>query len=332
MTLQNITDYHRDTRYASKSALDILDRSPWEYWLKKVLPYTPGGPEQIDRIVPHHVRLEWADQDKKRHFVVGDALDRLLLEPEKFQTDFYVGTAHSRATNAGKAEAAQLHASNPGKRWISPDEKRDIFAMRDAILASPWASLVTGRNGAQQTVTWTDPGTGILCKCRPDFRTLLDTSPPKAGQEDTRLRNHQGQVVDELVCDLKTIDGLSKWPAHVEDFNYDKQDAFYLDGCNQAEIEQIEQQASGHDWLSGDFTRRPLVRMFLFLIVDTEWPHPTMVRTLPPDAEAIGRMKYQRSLETLARCRQTNTWPQAAGDWSETAMPAWYFHKHRNTI
>lgn len=330
MSLENITQYHRDTLYASKSALDLLDTSPWLYYLKKVLPNTPGGPEQLDRLVPAHVRIQWAEQNESRHFVIGDALDRMVLEPEKFQSDFYVGTAHSRATREGKAEAAQLRASNPGKRWISPDEFRDIQAMAMAIHTSPYGALVAGRNVAQQTVMWTDPGTGILCKCRPDFRVLLDTSPPKPGEPDTRMRNHAGQVIDEINFDLKSIESLKKWPAHVDDFGYDKQHAMYLDGCNQAEAEQIAADASDHDWLSGDFTRRPLVRIFAFLIVDTNWPHDVMVRTLPPDAEDIGRMKYQRNLETLQQCRQTNTWPRAAGDWQETAMPTWYFHKHRN--
>ncbi len=302
--LSLIHDYHRDATYASKSALDILNRSPYEYYLKKVLPELIANGKERDP-VPFHVRQEWAKEGQKRHFVIGDALDRLLLEPHKFQADFYVGTAHSLNTKEGKAEAQHLAMQNPNKRWLSPDEMRDIKGMRDAIMRSPFAGFVNPAT-SQHTYKWVDHATGIKCKCRPDWTVELDILEPQPWQPDTRLRLADGRLVEEIIFDLKSIDNIGKWAKHVADFRYDVQNAFYLDGVN-----------AYHD--DGK------ARAFAFMIVEVEWPHRVMVRTLPDEAVQIGRLKYRQDLAVLSECRASGVWPDGGNTWELTQMPPWYY-------
>jgi len=60
---------------------------------------------------------------------------------------------------------------------LPADDYRRCLAIRDAVHAHPVAAKLLRGCKFETTVEWTDPSTGIACKCRPDAvkkRTLVD--------------------------------------------------------------------------------------------------------------------------------------------------------------
>lgn len=295
----NIAQYHADTTHASKSALDILNRCPAEYYFRKI--------DLTSTAVPAHVREEWNDPEKGRHFTIGNAVDCLVLEPHTFQQRFFVTTDKDRRYKEGRDDHAKLCRENAGKDWVSPKEFRDIKAMAKAVTDS-WLSVFVDQTRSQTTFKWEDPDTGILCKCRPDWLRAIDEDFLADLPWDWAqfLGKH-----DEIVFDLKTLDG--RWEQHVVDYRYYVQQAFYLDGIEAATMDGKR-------------------RMFAFMVVETTWPYRVSVRTLPEEAVRIGRAEYQQNLETLSECRASGEWPIGGGEWSETQLPVWWMAKNRNSI
>ncbi len=302
----NLTDYHRDTTHASKSKLDVLHRSPFEYALRFLYP----------ELIPAHAKAFRPDENA-RHFVIGQALDDVITSNIPLSEKYFRGTSLPRNTTEGKTAHAKAIADNHGKKWLSPDEWEQVQGMAKAIRQSPFYSLIDTTR-SQNTITWTDATTGLPCKCRPDWIKAFDT--PELQQW---LWDEVGIQADEIIFDLKTIEGLQAWPKHVADYRYHVQDALYLDGVNA-------------------FYNDGKTRVFAFMVVDVNWPHPVMVRTLPAEAERVGRSEYQQDLQTLAACRSIqlpasptlvqveSAWPHVAGDWSETVMPSWWMFQNRN--
>ena len=295
MNLTKIADYHADTTHASKSALDLFARSPLEYYARKIDP----------SVAPPHVREQWDSSERERHFIVGDALDRWLLQHKLWQDDFFVTTHLDRRYKEGRDDHKKRVTENAGKRWVSPKEMADIKLMAEAVLASPYASCVVPAT-SQETHTWTDAGTGMLCKCRPDWRQPIQREPTFP--------------YDEVIWDLKSIDSLANWVKHVIDYKYYVQCPMYLDGV----------EASTNDGKS---------RMFAFMLVEKEWPYRVGVRTLPDEAIRIGRDEYRRNLAGLKECRETGIWPSSGIDRNgdrltdqlELPMPAWWLALNRNS-
>lgn len=304
--MKDLQDYHRDTTHASKSKLDVLHRSPLEYALRFLYP----------QLIPAHAKAFRPDENA-RHFVIGQALDDVVTSNIQLSSKYFRGTSLPRNTTEGKTAHAKALSDNHGKKWLSPDEWEQVQGMAKAIRNSPFHSLIDTTR-SQNTITWTDPATGLPCKCRPDWIKSFETP-------DLRdwLWNEIGIQADEIVFDLKTIEGMLSWPKHVADFRYHVQDALYLDGVN-------------------TFFNDGKTRVFAFMVVDVNWPHPVMVRTLPAEAERVGRSEYQQDLQILAACRAIQlpasptlaqveqAWPHVAGDWAETIMPSWWMFQNRN--
>lgn len=302
----NLTDYHRDTTYASKSKLDVLHRSPFEYALRFLYP----------QLIPAHAK-SFRPDDNARHFIIGQALDDVVTSNIQLSEKYFRGTSLPRNTTEGKAAHAKAITDNQGKTWLSPDEWEQVQGMAKAIRQSPFSPLIDTTR-SQQTITWTAPDTGLLCKCRPDWIKSFESPELRAW-----LFDEIGIEADEIVFDLKTIEGLQSWPKHVADFRYHVQNSLYLDGVQQ-------------------YFDDGKTRVFAFMIVDVNWPHPVMVRTLSPETERVGRSEYQQDLQVLSTCRSVQlpssptlaqvetAWPHVAGDWSETVMPSWWLFQNRN--
>ena len=322
-----IKDYHADTTFASKSALDILNRSPWEYYCKKLFPAMQQQNPLLRDPVPQHVREEWNDPAKSRHFVIGNAVDCLILEPHTWNQRFFVTTDRDRRTSGGKAEHQDIVRANVGKEWLTPSEKRDVDAMVAAVKSS-WLHFFVDQARTQNTFKWTDP-IGIQCKCRPDWLLTIDDNlwarflDEFPGEHDllrylmhecmgldSNNQPHGLSSYDEIICDLKTLNG--SWPSHVVDYRYYVQAPFYLDGIDAA---------------MNDGKRRG----FMFMVVGVEWPNRVDIQTLPEAALRIGRSEYQRNLATLLECRETGEWPKPGDAFQQTEMPSWFMFKHRNS-
>lgn len=136
----------------------------------------------------------------------GTALHAAVLEPELFDAQYAVFEG-DRRTTAGKQAYADLVARN--KSIITSADSDAITSMTAAVSSHPMASGLLRSGRAEDSVFWTDPETGLPCKCRPDWwRT------------------------DGIVVDVKTTEDASPagFAKSVAAFRYHVQAAHYLAG------------------------------------------------------------------------------------------------------
>jgi hypothetical protein len=141
----------------------------------------------------------------------GRMLHEAVLEPERWADGHAVEPAGiNKRTNAGKEELAAFEAENKGKHIITRDEADKIAAVQRACRSHIGArTILTAADGvAEQSVWWTDPMTGVLCKCRPDWWTSL------------------------VLADLKTCESAEQraFSRAIYNYGYHMQAAFYADG------------------------------------------------------------------------------------------------------
>lgn len=106
----------------------------------------------------------------------GIAAHKYILEPDTFWQEYALTPEVDRRTKAGKEEWNAYIAGLGDKTGLSYKDYITIEDMSNAIKANPTASeLLQGKH--EVPVTWTDPETGELCKCRLDCihgRTIVD--------------------------------------------------------------------------------------------------------------------------------------------------------------
>lgn len=194
---------------------------------------------------------------------------------------------------------AQWLANNASRVVLTQEEWDQLHQMRDAALAHPAArALLTGRPGvAEHSIYWTDPDTGLLCRCRPDF-----------------LRD-DGVIVDVKTCEDASLEGftrsIAKWRYHV-------QAAFYMDG-----IEQAQREVRAPDWCV------PKPRAFVFLAVEKGARvvdgQALGVATYVLDSESLaaGRIEYTQDLLAVRDSQAANLWPGYSTTIESISLPAW---------
>lgn len=107
--------------------------------------------------------------------MLGRAVHAMMFEPESFWATHVVTDIKRRGTK----EWTALEAANPGKTILKRDENEEALAQVDALRSCPLVADYLDGAVFEQTVTWTDPATGIPCKARLDWvnprtRTLID--------------------------------------------------------------------------------------------------------------------------------------------------------------
>lgn len=158
--------------------------------------------------------LEWAkncpvDKEKLKTLDFGDAMHAICLEPERLRADFAVLPPLNLRTNIDKERKREFEKENAHKKIISADDYTKLSLMFESVMAHPYArSLLEDPGISEQSYYWTDPDSGVLCKCRPDRK--LHNLP--------------------ILVDVKTTDLLSKFKFSIDDYRYYVQDPFYSDG------------------------------------------------------------------------------------------------------
>lgn len=251
-------DYHSGEGY-SKSQLDMVAESPGLLgWAKK-------APRDISSKASN----------------LGTALHTLLLEPELFSKQFVcepVGT--ERKSNVGKANAQLFEdeVARLGQSILKIEELDMLHAQADSVMAHPEArALLESKVGkAELSAYWTDPETGLLCRCRPDW-----------------------WAYPEVIVDVKTTDYPAAYPfgKSVFDYRYHVQDSFYTDGCSIASGTQVDEF------------------LFLAVGKKREMGrYPVHLHRLAPRAKDLGRHLYQQDLNTIVSCTEhigsdASLWP-----------------------
>lgn len=249
----------------SKSHLDLIARSPLHYWARYLDP---------NRVTP-----ETSPQMR-----LGTALHTHVLELSRWDEEIAVAPAINRLTKAGKEEWAAFVAEAASKTVITADDAAQVMTMGRAVMRHPAAAMLLGLPGkAETTHMWTDPATGLECKCRPDWLTDDGT----------------------IVVDLKTTKdaSLRGFKQSVANYRYHVQAAWYLHGL---------EQATG---------RRP--DQFIFICVESTAPYATAVYAADAEMIERGHEQAMRDLAKLAKCRAAGSWPSYSEQIEPIGLPGW---------
>lgn len=139
----------------------------------------PGiSKSHLDRIAPPNSPLHYWNvylnperepTEATPEMLKGTAIHTAILEPDLFPAQVVESPAFNRRTKDGKAEAEAFAQANAGKIILDPEDYQDCLAVRDAVHRHPLAGSLLRAGKVEQSFFATDPTTGELIKCRPDF-------------------------------------------------------------------------------------------------------------------------------------------------------------------
>ena len=221
----------------------------------------------------------------KKTFDLGHAAHKLVLGEGP---DLEVVEGARWDTKAAKAHVAEIRER--GGVPLKQPEFDQVQAMAAALRAHPLAGplLAPGTGLAEQSLYWTDPGTGVRCRVRPDW-----------------LKQLPGLTlcVDYKSCADASPQAVSR---AIRDRSYHQQDAFYIDGITAV--------------LAPEQVR------FIFVFQSKTAPYLITVRELTQQDRDIGRARNDRALRIYAECESTGIWPDWTGTVTEIpqiGMPSW---------
>lgn len=197
---------------------------------------------------------------------------------------------------------AEWLRNNSQRIVLSLEVWQQLHRMRDAVMAHPTARALLSKPGvAERSVYWTDPATGLLCRCRPDWWIT-----------------QEGIVVDVKTTDDASPEGfarsIAKWRYHV-------QDPFYTDGIN-AMRKQYRPEGL-------DLPMPAKVRAFLFLAVEKDAcvvdgvALGVAVYRLDDAGRDLGRVEYRADLERIAECKRAGRFPGYGDAVLGIELPRW---------
>jgi exodeoxyribonuclease VIII len=207
--------------------------------------------------------------------ILGSAIHTAVLEPQKFEAQWALFDGR-RGTNAYK----DWQAEHPDQTALSASEWDQCMGAAYAVHRLPQgrdARRVMRNARRELSLIWTDPATGIRCKCRPDLLRMTR-------EQDRTLG------VWEL-SDVKTTASVDarKFGRLSAEMLYHGKMAFAVRG-----IEAI-------------FGRLP-VRVSI-IGVEQKRPHDVAVFPLDPDVLYAGDQLVTKLLRQLKTCRRRRTWP-----------------------
>lgn len=250
----------------SKSHLDLIARSPLHYWARYIDP---------KRVIPEPTPA----------MRLGSALHTHVLELHKWDREYVVAPdGIDRRTKAGKEAWAAFEAESAGKTLLSRDEADHVMHMGRAIHSHPAAAMLLNLPGeAETTHMWTDSGTGLGCKCRPDWLT-------KDGS---------------IVVDLKTTEDASPagFRKSIGQWRYGVQAAWYLHSLEQA------------------LGIRP--SQFIFIAVEKKTPYAVACYAADEEMIQLGMETAMRDLQRIAECRTAQRWPGYSDQIEMISLPNW---------
>ncbi|WP_186019901.1 PD-(D/E)XK nuclease-like domain-containing protein [Burkholderia gladioli] len=249
----------------SKSQLDDINVSPFHFYSRHRDPNRPP-------------------RETKSGQLEGQLAHCAILEPDAFATRYVIGPSVHRGTKAWK-EFVEAH---PHQVAIQQDQADIAWHQSNAVWSIPDIGDALSAGKAEVSAFWTDPETGVECRCRPDFVHELDNT-------------------SVVLLDVKTFSSADpdEFRRQAARKRYHVQAAYYTDGYA---------AASGLD-----------VAAFIFVAVETEWPYAASAVMLDQISLEQGRADYRRNLATYARCSAANEWPSYSRDISLISLPQWAF-------
>lgn len=237
---------------------------------------------------PAHYK-EWADNppEPTPAMVFGTAFHTALLEPDRFSQSYVEAPKFDRRTKEGKAAAEAWEAEHAGKTALTAEQMNAIEQMVASVKQHAGAAGLLANGMAEMSGFWSDPETGIECKCRPDWLAM-------AGETVTG-------IVDVKTCVDASADGFAR---AIATLGYDLQAAFYQDGLKA-------------------MTGRTIP--FYFAAIEKDAPYAVAAYKASEEVIEVGRAKYRGALQLLQWCRENDRWPayQPNGEIETINLPRW---------
>ena len=151
-------------------------------------------------------------KEDQRHFLIGSALHEKILEPERFDGNYYVGKKVDKRTSEGKQAYQQMIEESAGRVVIMQDEYDMIMEMSEMAMRNKTFVELMKNKECEVSCYTKDEVTGLNVKVRPDI-LCLDKS---------------------TIVDLKTCldSSKQKFRNDVYSYGYNVSAAYYLDFLN----------------------------------------------------------------------------------------------------
>lgn len=248
----------------SNSGLRNLAKSPWHYYKLHLDPKRPAPTEKAGQLD-------------------GNLAHCAILEPAQFDERYIVGPDVNKNTTVWKDFVRSLPK---GATAISQAQKDVAFAQAASVRALPDVAALLQAGMAEVSAYWTDPITGELCRCRPDFVS---------------------EVNDDAVIllDVKTYSDASprEFRRQVAAKGYHGQDAWYTDGYS---------LASGKNVVG-----------FVFVAVEMAYPYASCAMMVDDEGREKGRANNRALVDLYHQCMTTGVWPSYSESVELISLPAW---------
>lgn len=268
----------------SKSQLDDLNVSPLHYYAWHRDPNRPPRAEkagQLEGNLAHCAVLEPVEFSNRYVTTPSDAPRR----PTQAQWN---AKNPSQDSVAAMEWWSEFNTENAHKRVIDAGQYEVAMRQADAIRALPEIQDFLMKGKAEVSAFWTDPITGVECRCRPDFVHPLSKS-------------------SVVLLDVKTFSSAARdeFRRQAARKRYHVQDTFYSAGFSAAARVNVEK--------------------FIFVVVESEWPYAAASYTLDTASREEGFLEWRRLLDVYEECLRTKKWPGYADKTTQIGLPPYAF-------
>lgn len=261
----SVAEYHADYSAISKSML-------WDFAKRRRI----YEAKYVSKVLPSAAATRSMELGTLTH--VG------VLEPLKFSQRYavYPPECLNKKGDLIPKKAEEFRETvQDGRIVVKPSELETVQAMVRSVTEklAGWLSLESYR---EQAIYWTEPTTGLLCRCLVDWLIIAN-----------------GQA---FALDLKTTGDAhpAKFSYKCEDYGYALQDAHYREGIATA-------------------TQLPVT--FLFVVCESEFPHVTSLQRLSEKDVVAAADHRRRLLGDLHSCRESGDFSESwEADISELSL------------
>ncbi len=243
-------DEYHGSEGLSKSGLSLIKDDPLFYWDKYLNPNK--------------------ERDDKKHFMLGSAVNTLLLEPDLWEQNYFVRDPINLNSKKGREYSKEIlkPLKEKGVIIIEQDDFDLVKNMVEAVINHPHFFALTNNAKVEKSIYWIDEETGLLCKSRPDI---------------------WNDNIDVL-CDLKTsADGSYKsFLYDSQDYDYHMQAAMQIDAVKTITGKEITE--------------------FYFLVSPKKRPFYPYLYHMDQESIEYGRSQYKAALRIAKKCIEHNSW------------------------
>lgn len=249
----------------------------------------------VDKQTPYHLR-SYLDSppatEPSPALVMGSLVDCLIFEPEEFSKQFIIAPEWNLRTKADRAEKQLLlgKCKRRGKTLVTHKQNAEALETAKAVRMNPVMADILKRGVAQPTFLWTDPITGMQCKCKLDWY----------------------DEEDGVIYDLKTAADASSaaFSKAIANFGYHIQAAFYSDGVRACGFPVRKFVFGVMEKPDGRNTHVADPRLMAFYELEQE-------------DEDAGRDSYNSSIAAISFCKMNDEWAGYTNRIVPITRPAW---------